>query len=603
MPAHAFPGYARSSPWVFAPRPSTETSQIGVHVLLVTVLRWVLRHLLSLALIIAVLLLGRLGWAEWQAWQSLRAESSQLAAADRTISASLQAMALQANARAAGLQTAALATLEQRVTALDSEIAQKRLERQPFAGLAPILAGQSIVGAQLQVLQIDGAIRLLQQERDWLQDAKLRLLATQSAQAQRAALETLRQRHASLYAQWQAVGRERDVLAQTHWATGRIPGTAAHQQIRALSERRAQLLAENQRADAGYRRQLALVNGARTLTALPPLALPPGTVDGALQPLRARIGELNSLEHGNWVGQSWRPVREVLPTALLILLGVMLMPIAVKALFYFVLAPLAARQPPVRLLPDSAGVLGLETGASSVSRAIALDASHELLVHPEFLQSAPLAGEKTTQWLLNRRFALTSVSAGMVALTRMRCDGPDMPVISATRNALAEIGVLNLPAGSAVVMQPHNLVGVVQQRGTPLRITAHWRLASLHAWLTLQLRYLVLHGPARLIVQGCRGVRVEPATGGRTINQAATMAFSANLPYSTRRCETFAAYLLGQQELLNDCFGSEHAASAIGPRDVGHVAYQEMPHADRRAGITGRGLQGLSDSLLRVLGV
>ena len=96
---------------------------------------------------------------------------------------------------------------------------------------------------------------------------------------------------------------------------------------------------------------------------------------------------------------------------------------------------------------------------------------------------------------------------------------------------------------------------------------------------------------------------MEPATGGRAINQAATIAFSANLPYSTRRCETFAAYLLGQQELLNDCFGSERGAGANQPRDAGYVVYQEMPHADRKAGITGRGLQGLTDSVLRVLGV
>jgi hypothetical protein len=228
---------------------------------------------------------------------------------------------------------------------------------------------------------------------------------------------------------------------------------------------------------------------------------------------------------------------------------------------------------------------------------------HELLVHPEFLQSASVAGEKTTQWLLNWRFALTSLSAGMVALTRIRCDVPATFVISATHNALAEIGVLNLPAGSAVVMQPHNLVGVMQQRDTPLRITAHWRLTSLHAWLTLQLRYLALHGPARLIVQGCRGVQVEPATGGRAINQAATIAFSANLPYSTRRCETFAAYLLGQQELLNDCFGSARGAGISEARDAGYFVYQEMPHADRKAGITGRGLEGVTDSMLKVLGV
>ncbi|MBK6471152.1 MAG: hypothetical protein IPF94_10575 [Betaproteobacteria bacterium] len=578
-------------------------SGVALQVLLITVLRWLLRHLLSLALIIVVLLLGRAGWVEWQAWQSMRAESAQLIDVERIISASLQKLALEVNARAAGLQTAALATLEERITAVDSDIARKRLERQPFAGLAPIFGGQSIARAQLQAMQIDGAIGLLQQERNWLQDAKLRLLATQSAQAQRVELERLRQRHAGLYVQWQAVGQEREALKQEHWVTSRVPGTAEYQQIQALNEQRAKLLTDNQRAEADYRRQLALVNGARALTPLPPLALPPGAVNDALQPLRARMDDLRKLERVNWVGKLWRPVQEVLPTALLILLGVILMPFAIKALFYFVLAPLAARQPPVRLLPDSDGVLTLETGESSVSRAVTVDSAHELLVHPEFLQSASVAGEKTTQWLLNWRFALTSLSAGMVALTRIRCEVPEVFVISATHNALAEIGVLILPAGSAVVMQPHNLVGVMQPRDMPLRITSHWRLTSLHAWLTLQLRYLALHGPARLIVQGCRGVRLEPATGGRAINQAATIAFSANLPYSTRRCETFAAYLLGQQELLNDCFGGSRDAGVNQTRNAGFFAYQEMPHADRRAGITGRGLEGLTDSVLKVMGV
>lgn len=574
-----------------------------MQVLLVTVVRWMLRHLLSLALIIAMLLLGRAGWVEWQAWQSMHAESARLVDADRIINASLQKLAQEVNARAAGLQTATLATLEARITAVDSEIAQKRLERQPFAGLAPILAGQSLAHAQLEALQIDGAIGLLQHERTWLQDAKLRLMATQSAQAKRVELERLRQVHISIYVPLKAIEQERDALKKTHWVKSRVPGTAEHQQLQALNERYAKLLPDNQRADADYKRQLNVVNGARPPPPLAPLALPPSTVNDALQPLRARMDDLRKLERVNWVGKLWRPVQEVLPTALLILLGVILIPIAIKALFYFVLAPLAACRPPVRLLPHCGGVLTLETGASSVSRAITVDSVHELLVHPEFLQSASVASETTTQWLLNWRFALTSLSAGMVALTRIRCAVPEKFVISATHNALAEIGVLNLPAGSAVVMQPHNLVGVIQQRDTPLRITAHWRLTSLHAWLTLQLRYLALHGPARLIVQGCRGVQVEPATGGRAINQAATIAFSANLSYSTRRCETFAAYLLGQQELLNDCFDSARDTGVSEARDAGLFVYEEMPHADRKAGITGRGLGGLTDSVLKVLGV
>ena len=112
--------------------------------------------------------------------------------------------------------------------------------------------------------------------------------------------------------------------------------------------------------------------------------------------------------------------------------------------------------------------------------------------------------------------------------------------------------------------------------------------------------------------QGCRGVRIERADGGRAINQAATIGFSANLPYATRRCETFAAYLFGQQELLNDQFGSApsegHGSDPTGstdarPQTAGFYVYEEMPHAGKKTGITGRGLEGLTDSVLKVFGV
>ena len=45
-------------------------------------------------------------------------------------------------------------------------------------------------------------------------------------------------------------------------------------------------------------------------------------------------------------------VRRQLPLALGILAAALLLPVAIKALFFYVLAPLAARQPPVRVRPD-----------------------------------------------------------------------------------------------------------------------------------------------------------------------------------------------------------------------------------------------------------
>ena len=53
------------------------------------------------------------------------------------------------------------------------------------------------------------------------------------------------------------------------------------------------------------------------------------------------------------------------------------------------------------------------------------------------------------------------------------------------------------------------------------------------------------------------------------------------------------AYLMGQKALFSDRFA--------GPN--GFFAYQEIPSTDQRSGITGRGLQGVMDGMLKAFGV
>ena len=79
----------------------------------------------------------------------------------------------------------------------------------------------------------------------------------------------------------------------------------------------------------------------------------------------------------------------------------------------------------------------------------------------------------------------------------------------------------------------------------------------------------------------------------RLINQAATLGFSANLDYRTVRCETFVPYLRGHEALFNDLF-------AGGP---GWFIYEELPAREGRSGLTGRGLEGLLDAVLKAFGI
>jgi uncharacterized protein (AIM24 family) len=232
-----------------------------------------------------------------------------------------------------------------------------------------------------------------------------------------------------------------------------------------------------------------------------------------------------------------------------------------------------------------------------VSVPIDVGAEEELLVLANFLQSSSRPARKQTVWLLNWQIPLSSIASGMYALTSIRPEGtvPTRVVVSAQADAFGEVGILEIPKGAAMVVQPRSLAGIVKPAGSSVAITRHWRLLSLHAWLTLQFRYLVFHGPCKLILTGCRGIRTEESQTdqARLINQAATLGFSANLDYRTTRCETFVSYLRGQEDLFNDLF-------AGGP---GRFVYEEVPSGGRKGDVTGRGLEGLVDSVLKAFGV
>ena len=290
-------------------------------------------------------------------------------------------------------------------------------------------------------------------------------------------------------------------------------------------------------------------------------------------------------------------IKSRIPAALAILAGILLLPVAIKALFYFVLAPLASRLAPICILASAEAPVLAQPATSAVSATLDIPPGDELLVQPDFLQSSSKPALKRTRWFLDPALPFASLASGMFALTSVAPEGTASTrvVVSSQRDPFSEIGVITLPAGAAMVVHPRSLAGVVKPAGGGARITRHWRLGSLHAWLTLQLRYLVFHGPMTLLLKGWRGVRAEAPQPDqpRLINQDATLGFSANLEYRTIRCETFVPYLRGQEALFNDLFAG----------DYGWFVYEEMPARDKRAGVTGRGLEGLTDAVLKVFGI
>lgn len=290
-------------------------------------------------------------------------------------------------------------------------------------------------------------------------------------------------------------------------------------------------------------------------------------------------------------------VREVLPSALWVLAGIILLPIVIKAVFFYLIAPLADRVPAITIEPNDGTHAEPRMILSGVSLNIEINDKEELLAHPDYLQSTAKSARELTKFFLNHKLPFSSLASGMCLLTRVRPqDGASETIkISPTQDPHGELALIELPTSAAMVLYPRCIAAVIKGKDQEISIESRWRLKSLHSWLTLQFRYLVFRGPCKIVLKGCRGVCVEkPALEKpRLISQSATMGFSSNIQYSNTRSKKFTSYLRGKDDLFKDLFGG----------NVGVFVYEEVPDARKKSGLTGRGVEGVVDAMLKAFGV
>jgi hypothetical protein len=304
---------------------------------------------------------------------------------------------------------------------------------------------------------------------------------------------------------------------------------------------------------------------------------------GALETVQAKISGVTL--------NPTRTFRSILIAAAFLLAAIVVTPLLIRLLFYFGLAPFVQRRRPIDLGDHVGGAPPTLALVSATSAPITLAAGEELLVRQGFLQSTSTRGSKRTRALLDWRHPLSSLASGLAFLTRIAGEG-ETTVISAVHDPLAEVAVVRLEGGGACVLHPRALVAVVKPSDHSLRITSHWRLFSLHAWLTLQLRYLMFHGPCRLVLKGGRGLRLEGAESGRIFGPDQLVGFSPDLAYTVARTETFWPYFMGRESLFKD------RVDAGG----GVVLIEEAPMGGGGRGAR-KGLEGAFDVALKAFGL
>ncbi|MDI3293932.1 hypothetical protein [Janthinobacterium tructae] len=564
-----------------------------MHQLLTALLRFLLRHALQFALFIVILLAGRLLLAEWRAYSAGSEAVAALRLAADGADQHGAGLAAAATARINALQKTSQTAIATRLQQVQAQLTALRARQQASLFTLPLPDTHTLALHAQEEAARRVEIEVLAQEARYLSA----LQAAVKGEDARHTLARLHAEHVSAYAALQHNLAQRWQLEAQHPVAAHLPGSDAYAQLSQLEAEGQRLRAINLQAYRAWLAQRARTNNAARPA---PFAIDNAALAGALAPVQAAIATSEAQLARNWIARWRAPVLEVVPTAALLVLSAIFLPVAIKAFFYFVLAPLAARLPPLSIARElQAGDASLplppqdESRISAVSQALLLQPGQQMLIHPAYLQSSPVSSTKRTQWLLDWRFPFTSLAAGMVALTRLHSDVPASVTISASDDPLLEIAVVHLPAGSALVFQPRGLVGLICDANQPLAISSHWRLGSLHAWLTLQLRFIVFRGPVTLIVRGCRGVRLERAGQGRAISQSATLGFSTDVLYSTMRSETFLPYLRGQQALLNDRFDG----------DNGVYLYEETPRHGKQPGKVGSWFEGFSDAILKVFGI
>ena len=545
---------------------------------------------LSFVLVVAVLAIG--GWLRSGSQEYVaQAGNTQAVAAvldgERARFAQRgQAAVEQSNAQIARIRTASVAQLGQAKATIAREQAAARALVLDNAGLAmATVRGDSaavIASYRAQYLTLPLLTRAENLVDARLNNIKVTSLAQDLARHERAvrafsAASAERDRRAR-----RAEAQTRNIVCRE--AVG-LPGcglaqdvarrTAELERTRARLEADAKLLRLRRETQAGLQRVSEdVVEGQAILSR-------------AVAAYRAQAQQTKARAETYAVARSRSALAEHGWSAVKILALAILLPILFKLLAFFVVAPIVARSVPIRLCAPGPP---LTASRSALSLSIPVGPADEVLLRAG-LQSSAADVRGGDKLLLDGAMPLTCLAAGLVNLQRLRSDRPDHLVVTG-RDEHHHLAAVTIPAGGAAVLQPRALLGVARPRDRRLVITRPWQAHRLVAWLTLQLRYVVFHGPCTLIVEGRDGVLVEDASAGRMINRRLTLGFDAGIDYGTERSASFLPFFLGRASLFNDRFAGE-----------GRYLYEQRASQAKGGSIWGRGLKGLGDGVLKVFGI
>lgn len=244
--------------------------------------------------------------------------------------------------------------------------------------------------------------------------------------------------------------------------------------------------------------------------------------------------------------------------------SLLIAPILFKFILYYLWAPLISFGRPV-LLRAKPGA-PIRVTPTAIAQEIVLHPGQSAMIQHRFYQASDEDLEKRTKFVFSWRYPFSSLACGLFLLTRVTNRTRDYNrrlTLSSQEQAEIEMAMVEIPEGGSLICRPSFIAAVIED-GPDLTIHSHWRLFSLHSWITLQFRYFEFRGPVKLVLWAYRGVRAERLTmenveqnNERRTNQLATIGFTPALGYRSRRSETFISYLRNQNPLFDDLFSGQ----------------------------------------------
>lgn len=310
--------------------------------------------------------------------------------------------------------------------------------------------------------------------------------------------------------------------------------------------------------------------------------------------IMAKLQHVESQLKDHWLfTRIINPAKQNWPYALLLLLvGTMLSPIS-RVICFYLLAPVADRQAPIRWNAVSNTDEGIkESMASSTGISLKLNPGDILLSHHDYAKAIPKHCKADTQLVLAPTLYITSLLSGLFNLVRIEPTESATVEISSGHDGLNELICIELAEGTGLIIEPRSVVGVVIKKGGDVILSKRWALGKLQSWFKGQLRYISIAGPLTIILKGNRGVTVTPVHDELMIDPEHVVAFSSNLGYGTARTETFGGYYSRKKSLLKDRFIGNH----------GFVIHQEAG-LDSNMSSKKSGLEGVVDGVLKAFGI